>query len=116
MHLDGHALERKASTPWSSLYSMGIPRECFHAVYEGTYTRESLFTEHPEVQHPMHVWILPLSARTPSTLTFFHLRPSLWQGEIPMAEKFLECFDDYSSLFQPLLMRILSQCVREVFR
>ena len=32
-----------------------------------------------------------------------------------MAEKFLECFDDYSSLFQPLLMRILSQRVREVF-
>ena len=32
-----------------------------------------------------------------------------------MAEKFLECFDDHSGLFQPLLMGILPQSVREVF-
>jgi hypothetical protein len=32
-----------------------------------------------------------------------------------MAEKFLECFDDHSGLFQSLLMGILPQSVREVF-
>ena len=32
-----------------------------------------------------------------------------------MTKKFLECFDDHSGLFQPLLMGILPQSVREVF-
>ena len=94
---------------------MRVPRrECFYAVYKGTYTRESLLTERPEVAAPLTFGYTPSSARTPSTLIFFHLNPSFWQGEIPMAEKFLECFDDYRRFFQPLLMRILPQRFRKV--
>jgi len=55
------------------------------------------------------------SVWTSSTLTSLHRHLSPWEGEIPMAEKFLECFDDHSGLFQPLLMGILPQSVREVF-
>src|ERR687886_778598 len=55
------------------------------------------------------------SVWTSSTLTSLHRHLSPWKGEIPMAEKFLECFDDHSGLFQPLLMGILPQSVREVF-
>src|SRR5215510_2259945 len=55
------------------------------------------------------------SVWTSSTLTSLHRHLSPWEGEIPMTKKFLECFDDHSGLFQPLLMGILPQSVREVF-
>ena len=45
----------------------------------------------------------------------FPLQLVLWQGEMPLVEKFLQGFDDHRSLFQPLLMRILPQSFRKAF-